>query len=253
MTASLENRQQLSSSNEQERLRRETDTQQLVETIIGRHGEFFADPNNRLEFMRSQDADGFLRIAQHVNAKLRGEIPGVLRRDENQKGAFLPAMHTPSHEDKIPAFRKGYRAIQEYITDSADPIDKKITGVAMATEALVIWTHPFNDGNGRTSRFLAKLIEEGGVDINGLVEETASGSRRNRVYNQILETKESVLASADNEDLLFDEDEREGMRLRAQNLPGDVDGIYLSVQRLLQNDAVRQNTLRRAHVKQPAA
>lgn len=142
MTESIENRQRLSSNNKHERIQREADTRQLVDDIVGRNGEFFAIPENRLEFMQAQDAESFYRIAQHANARLRGKKPRVLRRDPNEKGAFLPMLHTPSHEDKMPAFQKGYQAIQEYITDSSDPVKKKITSVALATEALVIWTHP---------------------------------------------------------------------------------------------------------------
>jgi hypothetical protein len=62
MTASIENRQRLSSNNEQERAQREADTRQLADYIVGRNGEFFAEPENRLEFMRSLGADDFYRI-----------------------------------------------------------------------------------------------------------------------------------------------------------------------------------------------
>lgn len=159
-------------------------------------------------------------------------------------------LHTPSHDDKIPAFRKGYQAIQEYIASSSDPVDKKITNVAMATEALVIWTHPFNDGNGRTSRFLGKLIEEGATDVDSLVAETAAGKERGRMYDRVLATKEGTLEAADNENIMLDDDERDEMRLRAEGLPNDIDAMYLNVQRLLQDESVQQHALR--HAKEPA-
>lgn len=250
MSESLENRQHLSSNNVQELAQREADTRQLVDDIVGRSGEFFAVPENRLEFIGSQDADSFYRIARHVNARLRGEKPHLLRHDPNEKGAFLPMLHTPSHDDKIPAFRKGYQAIQEYIASSSDPVDKKITNVAMATEALVIWTHPFNDGNGRTSRFLGKLIEEGATDVDSLVAETAAGKERGRMYDRVLATKEGTLEAADNENIMLDDDERDEMRLRAEGLPNDIDAMYLNVQRLLQDESVQQHALR--HAKEPA-
>jgi hypothetical protein len=180
-----------------------------------------------------------------VNAKLRGEIPANLRRDPNEKGTFIPGLHTPSYEDKIPAFKEGYRAIQEYITNSSDPIDKKIRSVAMAVEALVIWTHPFNDGNGRTSRFLGKLIEEGADDVDALVEETASRVKRGRVYDKVLATKEYKLMIANAEDVFMDDDERDELRVRAESLPSDIEGIYRSVQRLLQDDATQQHAMRK--------
>lgn len=154
-------------------------------------------------------------------------------------------LHTPSHEDKIPAFCEGYRAIQEYIAESPDDVDKKIAGVALAVEALVIWTHPFNDGNGRTSRFLAKLIEEGATDIDSLVNETSSNRIRRRTFNQKVVTRESVLENANNEDMMFDDDEREEMRQQAETLPSDIEGMYTSVRNLLYDDALQQRTRRR--------
>lgn len=247
MTISIDNRQHLSSYNDEERGLREDDTRQLVHDLIGRHAEFFADPINRLDFILSQKPDDFLRLAKYTNAKLRGEKPRTLRQDEEEKGGFLPFMHTPSIEDKPEAFKKGYGAIQDYIQQSPDSIDKKIEGVAMATEALVIWVHPFNDGNGRTARFLAKLVEDGASNIDDLAAETASGSIRGRIYTDKYASKESTLESANNEDIMYDDDEREEMRQRAKDMPDDVSSMYFSIQHLLESEKVRENTLR--HLK----
>ncbi len=247
MTITIDNRQHLSSHNDEERELRENDTRQLVHDLIGTHEEFFADPINRLDFILSQDSDDFQRLAKYTNAKLRGKKPHTIRQDEEEKGGFLPSMHTPSIEDKPEAFKKGYIAIQDYIQQSPDSIEKKIEGVAMATEALVIWVHPFNDGNGRTARFLAKLVEDGASNIDELVAETASGRIRRRIYTDKYATKESTLASANNEDIMYEEDEREEMRQRAKEMPDDVSSMYFSIQRLLENDKVRENTLR--HLK----
>lgn len=245
MASSPENRQKLSgSNNEQERAIRENDTRQLVHDLIGRHTELFADPNNRIEFVQSQGAEDFLRIAKYVNAKLRSEKPHELRQREDERGAFLPMMHTPSLEDKPAAFKRGYEAIQEYAKASPDSVDKKIEGIAMATEALVIWVHPFNDGNGRTGRFLAKLIEEGAVDVDSLAAETASGSNRARIYDDKFASREGRLAAADNEDIMYDDDEREEMREMAKSSPTDIESMYLSVKRLLEDDSLRQKSLR---------
>lgn len=244
MTVTAENRQSQTGSNETERSLREQDARQLIHDIIGRHEEYFADPSNRLEFIQTQDADSFLQIARYANAKLRGEKPLQLRQDPDEKGAFLPMMHTPSHDDKEDSFRNGYRAIQEYLESSTDPEDKKIEGVAMATEALVIWVHPFNDGNGRTGRFLGKLIEDGATDIDALVAETAASRNRPRVYDEKYQSRQGALKDANNDDLLLDEDEREEMREKAKRMHEDPDAIHLSIKRLLENDAVRQRTLR---------
>lgn len=239
------NRQNIYSRDAQELETRTNGVSQLVHEIIGRNQEFFAEPQSRLDFIEGQSADDFLRLAQYVNAKLRGEKPYQLRHDDNERGGFLSTLHTPSHEDKPAAFKNGYEVIRDYLETSPDPTEKKIEGVAMAVEALVIWVHPFNDGNGRTSRFMAKLIEDGAADIDELVEESAVKGVRNRYYKRdSYTTREGVLAKANDEDMMFEDDERDEMRERAEHLPSDVIGIGLSIKNLLENDEVRQKTLR---------
>lgn len=243
------NRQKRTSSNEVELQTRTAETEQLIHDVIGRNEAFFAEPENRLNFIASQSGEDMLRIATYVNAKLRGETPHQLRQDPNEIGASLPLLHTPSTQDKPAAFVNGYTAIQEYIQTSDDSIETKIEGVAMATEALIIWVHPFNDANGRTSRFFAKLIEDGASDIDQLVGETTDGRRRNRYYREMGVTRESMLKSADNTELMFDDDQREAMRVKAETLPSDIEMMKARVQSLLENDHIREDTVKFARIK----
>lgn len=238
-TSANKERQRKSSYDPEERTSREGDTLQLIHDLIGKNEEFFAEPQNRLDFIASQGADGFFRIAQYVNARLRTEKPHQLRRKAEKEGGSLPLRHTPSREDKSEAFNSGYRAIEEYLQDSADSVEKKIGTVAMAVEALVLWVHPFNDGNGRTSRFLAKIIEDGVSDKESLINETVSVIDRNMSYNRGgVETKEGLLWVANNEDI-FGAEEPEDMRIRAETLPSDVEGMYISIKQVLEDDNLR--------------
>ncbi|MDB5161920.1 MAG: hypothetical protein JWM52_428 [Candidatus Saccharibacteria bacterium] len=230
---------------EVEHQERTDNVRQLIHDIVGPHAEYFTDPANRLDFLKGQTAKSFFYLSRYINAKLRGEKPHQLRlhHPEERRGGQLPMLHTPSASDKHKSFAGGFTAIQEYLNTTEDSVEKQVEGVAMATEALIIWVHPFVDGNGRTSRFMAKLIEDGGVDTDSLVEETASSANRPSYYKVRYATKEGRLEDANNDDLILDDDEREQMRAGAEQLPSDVKGMYLSIKRLLEDDDVRAKSI----------
>lgn len=62
MSVSVESRQHLSSNDEHELKRREVEAGQLIDTIVGRHGEYFAEPTNRLDFMQGQSPEDFFGL-----------------------------------------------------------------------------------------------------------------------------------------------------------------------------------------------
>lgn len=230
---------------DQEHVKRVEDAKRLVFGIVGRHAEFFADPDNRIEFFKNQTADDVFRMAQYVNAKVRGEKLHELRKIPEEKlGSDLPSLHTPESADKQAAFGRGYDAIREYLDTTEDGTDKQIQSIAMASEALIIWVHPFSDGNGRTSRFIGKLIEEGATDMDSLVEETASFKARPMYYKQKIASRESQIETADNEELMLDDDERDEIRENAKNLPDDIEAMYLSVKGILEDATIREDILR---------
>jgi len=225
-------RQEMSANIAVERKMREEDAQALIDGIIGRNGEFFAKPENRLAFLKEQDGDSFLRIAQFVNAKLRGEKPYELRRDESGIGGTLPLDHTPSPEDKPKAFRRGFEAISEYLADSDDSLEQQIEKTAAACKTLIILVHLFKDGNGRTSRFVAELMR-GGASPE-LLAETVSDRGGDYDYPRSIDTKESLYAVANSEAFLLDDEEREELRERADGLPNDIEGMYLNIKQILE-------------------
>lgn len=241
-----ESRQQKTGSDSEELAQRISDTRKLVDSLIGRHAEYFADSNNRLEFLEQQNSDDFFRMAQHVNARLRGAIPAKMRNEPGETGGFLPLLHTPSSDDKPQAFKSGFNAIQEYLLSTDDNTDVKIEATAMAVEALVIWVHPFNDGNGRTARFMAKLIEDGASDVESLVDETVSALNRPLSYSQKPVSREELLSDAENTDIMYDDNERNDIRKRAEDLPDDIETIYLGVKQLLEDEHVRSAILLKA-------
>lgn len=210
--------------------------------------ELFADPQNRLDLISSLDANEFADLARHINARMRGYEP----RDKttiHEKGGFLPLEATPKAEEKPESLEAGFNAIKQYLDASTDSVEEKIRGVGMAIEALIIWVHPYNDGNGRTSRFLAKFIEDGTTDIDELIAETASNDSRQRIYNGTLRVDQWNLVK--DADLMMDDDERESYRIT--EMPIAV-GIAKSIKRLLEDKAYQDkvDTQTRRYLKQRA-
>ncbi len=219
--------------------RQEGATQLLSDFELTQDAEFFSDPVNRLNFIDSLEFEEFVGITRHVNDRVRGFEP----RDKitaNEKGGFLPFFLTPSQAEKPEAFRAGFEAIKSYIKESPETADEKVQSVGMAVEALIVWVHPFSDGNGRTSRFLGKFIEDGTTDTDQLIVETSNREARLRMYGEY--SRVDNVTDADNEDVLLDDAERENIRRAQADLP-IVKGIELSVKRLLEDKSMQQKVL----------
>lgn len=208
---------------------------QLVEDLhLTQDAEFFSEPVNRIAFLESLTADDFIGIAQHVNARVRGFEPHE-QANSQDKGGYLPLLGTPAETEKPEAFRVGFDTIKSYLAESSDTPEAKLKGAAMAAEALIIWVHPFNDGNGRTSRFLGKFIEDGTTDIDQLIMETADKNNRLRMYDGTLRVDQFNVCNG--LDLLLDDDEE--AELLKSKMPV-ADGISLSLKRLLEDPAYQE-------------
>jgi len=191
--------------------------------------------------------EDFLSLTRHINARLRGETPNQVRKDEvEQQGGHLPALHTPSSGHKQAAFYRGFDAIKEYIGASQDDTDEKLRKVGMASEALIILVHPFNDGNGRTSRFVGRFLESGTVDEDLLKADTVSLTSRRTAYDHVpVATGESLVADANDEDIIsFDDNDRAELRRRAETAPDPVEAMHVSIKRLLESEKLQATTVR---------
>lgn len=214
---------------------RQQDTHQLLEDFnLVEDAESFADPHARLEFIGGLSADEFMDIARHVNSRLRGYEPRE-RQGTREQGGALPLLGTPEVSEKQEAFKAGYLEIQDYLNSSDEPDEQKIKAVAMATEALIIWVHPFNDGNGRTSRFLAKFIESGVTDVDQLVAETTNKNARLRMYDERFRVDKANVYR--HQDLLLDDDEK--AEIAKTEMPVD-QGIALSIRQILHDKEVQE-------------
>lgn len=216
--------------------KRVEDSNQLLEDFnLKEDAEFFAEPANRLEFLSSLDFEDFLSVSQHVNARVRGFEP----RDKatvKDKGAYLPLMKTPNEAEKPEALRKGFDTIKQYLHDSKDTDEQKVKSLGMAVEALIIWVHPFNDGNGRTSRFLGSFIENGTVDTEQLLKDAADRNERMRMYPEFLRVDDTT--DLENDDFILDDDEIEVIKKAQEELP-ITEGIARSLKQLMDDKTLQ--------------
>lgn len=234
-------------NNEKERALRKASAELLVDELIGDHQEEFMDPEVRLEFIGSLDNSELYGVAQHINRRMRGMDNNEIRNTQRDRGAYLPMLHTPSEKDKQASFDYGFNAIKDYLEGSDDSIDRKLEGVALGLEALIVRVHPFDDGNGRTSRFLGEFVQNGTGDINNLIDAaTSSSSKRPRTFSGGYQSKESALENADNTELMLDDEEREELRRKAKTLPSDPEATYLTIKRYLEDDSFRNYATGRA-------
>lgn len=221
--------------NETEIQNRTHAAEQLVQDFgLETDAEFFSDPSHRVEFLTSLDGAEFFDLAQHINARMRGFEPRD-RQTHGEKGGVLPMLPTPTGDEKAQAFQEGFSAIKTYLETSDDSPEEKVKGAGMATEALVIWVHPFNDGNGRTSRFLGKFIEDGTTDTEALVASAASNDVRKRVYDETLRVDKANVMGGDD---VFMSDES-AQALESTKMPV-AEGIAKSITLLLE-DKSRQS------------
>lgn len=199
--------------------------------------EYFADTANRREFLSTLTTNDFLRLAEHVNARMRGHEP-YNKETTGERGASLPMIATPAAREKREALVKGFEEIKSYIALSEEDDSTTLRSVGMATEALLIWVHPFDDGNGRTSRFFGKFIEDGTSDIEALISETVDNNDRQRSYETSLRVDKGNTMKG--MDLMLTDAELKELQDTEMHVP---DGIALSIKRLLYDKQMQQSVI----------
>jgi hypothetical protein len=211
---------------------RKADTEQLIRDFgLGQDAEYFADPSRRLEFVETQSADDFFEVIRHANARLRGYEPreGIPLAADGKR-AETPMLGAPEASEKPAAFQAGFEAIQSYLHTTSDSLEQKVQGAGMAVEALIIWVHPFDEGNGRTARFFGKFIEDGSVDTQQLIGETVDRDVRLKAYNdEIRVDRYNTLKFED--DFISEEVHQELLKTK---MPIN-EGISQSIARLLED------------------
>ena len=208
-----------------------------VEEFIGKVG-FMGDklnpPESRLEYFL--DKNNSFRLVIAANAGRRGKDLGELLSDiqSGKEGhGMLLALHTPATGDKLECFNSGVEAIRKWANSPEKTTEEKLQGIAEAYEALIIWTHIFNDGNGRTGRFIRQIIKSGLNNIGELEEEAISNKTRRPAHRPYFRTRQAVEEDLNNSELCVpNEDE---LSANLDSFPDDIEGMKLNIAHLLDN------------------
>lgn len=124
--------------------------------------EIFSPANEvlRREFIVNNDAEKYCKLISGVNGILRRKD----KKDWSMDGVGVTAIGQevigghifPRYEDKKEIIIKSWEAAQR-MNDSGRELEE----IGMLLGSLLVETHPFMDGNGRTSRFVYQMIKDG--------------------------------------------------------------------------------------------
>jgi hypothetical protein len=118
--------------------------------------ETLSTPEKRRLFFRELDDAGYKKYLGFINSVTQGKPIQY----EFQDGR-LPITGTPPLEDKEPLMNELFAAVRRIMSDKNldDEVALEYAGLALAGGVLL--THPYEEGNGRTSRVSQYLITHG--------------------------------------------------------------------------------------------
>ncbi len=134
-----------------------------IDCLDGKSVEEVFDSENenaRRELLAQLSAEEYCQLITGVNGILRGKEKG----DWNMDGVGVTAAGTevigahifPNHKDKQEILEKSWDGAQQMNVAGRD-----LEEIGMLLGSMLVETHPFNDGNGRTSRFVYSMVKKG--------------------------------------------------------------------------------------------
>lgn len=118
------------------------------------------DENARRELLECLSPEQYCQLITGVNGILRGKEKenwsmagvGVTAAGTEVVGAHI----FPNHKDKQGILEKSWDGAQQMNAAGRD-----LEEIGMLLGSMLVETHPFNDGNGRTSRFVYSMVKKG--------------------------------------------------------------------------------------------
>lgn len=154
-----------------------------INTFNGKKtNEVLANEGERRQFILDLSFEQYLELIEGVNGILRSRPKAEWGADGEKvamMGGHGAVWDFPEHEDKFELLKKSLELAQKMLHGG-----RSVQDVAILLSTTVTATHLFNDGNGRTSRFVLVTTSKGTSDDGkGLLQQVLSS--RDDAYSNL--------------------------------------------------------------------
>lgn len=125
--------------------------------------EALSDQAERRRYFSSMDAADFLDSVQRVSSLVRGGTADELQHFDGS-GVKLSGHAVPDQTDKEQLLKETWDVAQRFLRDPKLSDSDALTFAGLTVAGGIIYTHPFKDANGRTSRVYSHMMIEGDYD-----------------------------------------------------------------------------------------
>lgn len=138
--------------------------------------EIFADEKSRREFILNLSSEDYKNLLIGINGILRNKERSEWEMDGKdvaiKDGHGDVAWDFPEFEDKQYLIDLSLQSAKKMISNGND-----IENIAILLSSVITAVHPFNDGNGRTAKFVLALINKGySKDKKNIIENVLTSS-----------------------------------------------------------------------------
>jgi hypothetical protein len=161
---------------EPEILSHENDFSKEIAVYIASN-EALSNGVTRRDFFEHMDEEDFLDMIQKVAALVRtGDDRHQQHFDGDSAGLMLHEV--PDQREKEALLRETWQTAQTFLHNRNLSDEEALEYSALTVAGGVLYSHPFTDGNGRTSRVLSYLMARGSANIKELSDITTESSSK---------------------------------------------------------------------------
>ncbi len=138
--------------------------------------EQLKDPTQRRDYFEHLDENEFLDLVQQTAGLVR--TGSVEHQHFDGQTVGLMGHEVPDQREKEHLLRETWGVAKEFLSDVDIPDEDALDYAALTVAGGLLYSHPFADGNGRTSRTLSYMIARGSGDtqeLHNILAKTSGG------------------------------------------------------------------------------